>query len=586
MINNGQNMDRGSQIKRKAANLHPESLLSARKHPIKVMLKRGALQNAILNSENFSSIATDEKGIIQLFNVGAERMLGYAAVEVVGKLTPAELSDPQEVIARAAALSIEFSTAIKPGFEALVYKASRGIEDIYELTNIRRDGSRFAAVVSVTSLRDAQGRIIGYLLIGTDNTARKRAEEEQKLLDQRLREQELYTRSLFDVNSDALITTDPLGIIKDVNNRMEAITGCSRNELVGAPFKKYFVDQERAEAVIKLVLRERSVTDYELTVRAMGGKETIVSCNATVLYNLDWSPRGMLATARDVTDFKRLLQRLQENSIEMENAKFAAEGASVAKSDFLANMSHELRTPLNAVIGFSEVLEDELFGKLNEKQQGYVQNILVSGKHLLDLINDILDLAKVESGKMSLDLCKVSVKEILNASLTIVTEKALRHGVKLGCEIQPGAELEFEADERKLKQIMYNLLSNAVKFTPEGGSVSVRARLIADFGSPISDLPLTPPLSPEGRGGNSAIRIPQSAIEISVADTGIGIKTEDLSKLFAEFIQLESGYTKEFEGTGLGLALTKRLVELHGGRIWVESEYGKGSTFAFILPVP
>ena len=201
-------------------------------------LKAGALQSAIFNSANFSSIATDAKGVIQIFNVGAERMLGYAAADVMNKITPADISDPQELIARAKALSIELGTPITPGFEALVFKASRGIEDIYELTYIRKDGSRFPAVVSVTALRDAQDAIIGYLLIGTDNTARKLVEAEQKKLDQRLRDQQFYTRSLIESNIDALMTTDPSGIITDVNKQMEALTGCTRDELIGAPFKE------------------------------------------------------------------------------------------------------------------------------------------------------------------------------------------------------------------------------------------------------------------------------------------------------------------------------------------------------------
>src|ERR1700752_1178141 len=218
------------------------------------LLKTGALQNAILNSANFSSIATDEKGVIQLFNVGAERMLGYAAIEVVDKITPADISDPQEVVARAKALSLELATPITPGFEALVFKASRGIEDIYELTYIRQNGSRFPAVVSVTALRDDLGAIIGYLLIGTDNTARKQVEAEQKRLDQRLRDQQFYTRSLIESSIDALMTTDPAGIITDVNKQMEALTGCTRDELIGAPFKNFFTDPDRAEAGIKRVL--------------------------------------------------------------------------------------------------------------------------------------------------------------------------------------------------------------------------------------------------------------------------------------------------------------------------------------------
>ena len=228
--------------------------VTLRKQAEEVLLKAGALQRAIFNSANFSSIATDAKGVIQIFNVGAERMLGYTAAEVMNKITPADISDPQEVIARAKALSIELATPITPGFEALVFKASRGIEDIYELTYIRKDGSRFPAVVSVTALRDAQDAIIGYLLIGTDNTARKLVEAEQKKLDQRLRDQQFYTRSLIESNIDALMTTDPSGIITDVNKQMEALTGCTRDELIGAPFKSYFTDPERAEAGIKLVL--------------------------------------------------------------------------------------------------------------------------------------------------------------------------------------------------------------------------------------------------------------------------------------------------------------------------------------------
>src|SRR6202030_2157933 len=204
----------------------------------------GQLQSAIFNSANFSSIATDVNGVIQIFNVGAERMLGYTAAEVVNKITPADLHDPEEAIARARALSIELGIPIGPGFEAVSVKASRGIEDIYELTKIRKDGSRFPAVVSVTALRDAHEAIIGYLLIGTDNTARHEVEEERMHLDQRLRDQQFYTRSLIESNIDALMTTDPRGIITDVNKQTEALTGCTRDELIGAPFRDYFTDAD------------------------------------------------------------------------------------------------------------------------------------------------------------------------------------------------------------------------------------------------------------------------------------------------------------------------------------------------------
>ena len=265
---------------------------TARKQAEEALLKAGALQSAIFNSANFSSIATDAKGVIQIFNVGAERMLGYTAAEVMNKITPADISDPQEVIARAKALSVELGTPITPGFEALVFKASRGIEDIYELTYIRKDGSRFPAVVSVTALRDAQDAIIGYLLIGTDNTARKQVEEERQKLDQRLRDQQFYTRSLIESNIDALMTTDPRGIITDVNKQMEALTGCTRDELIGAPFKNYFTDPGRAEAGIKRVLSEGKVTNYELTARARDGKQTVVSYNATTFHDRDRQPAG------------------------------------------------------------------------------------------------------------------------------------------------------------------------------------------------------------------------------------------------------------------------------------------------------
>ncbi len=278
---------------------------TARKNAEEALIKAGALQAAIFNSANFSCIATDAKGVIQIFNVGAERMLGYAASEVMDRITPADLSDPHELIARAKALSIELETSIAPGFDALVFKASRGIEDIYELTYIRKDSTRVPAVVSVTALRDDQNLIIGYLLIGTDNTARKQIEAEQKLLGQRLRDHQFYTRSLFEANMDALMTTDPAGIITDVNKQMESLTSCTRDELIGAPFKNYFTDPERAEDAIMLVLTKKKVTNYELTARDRNGKETVVSYNATTFYDRDRKLQGVFAAARDITERKQ-----------------------------------------------------------------------------------------------------------------------------------------------------------------------------------------------------------------------------------------------------------------------------------------
>src|SRR5436189_2413982 len=284
------------------------------------LLTSNALQSAIFNSANFSSIATDAKGVIQIFNVGAERMLGYAAAEVVNKITPADISDSQEIVERARALSIEVGTEITPGFEALVFKASRGIEDIYELTYIRKDKSRFPAVVSVTALREAEDAIIGYLLIGTDNTARQQIEEERMKLDQRLRDQHFYTRSLLESNIDAMMTTDLRGIITDVNKQMEALTGCTRDELIGAPFKNYFTDSARAEAGIRRVLSEGKVTNYELTACARDGTLTVVSYNATTFHDRDRRLQGVFAAARDMTELKQIEETLQQKNGELEQA--------------------------------------------------------------------------------------------------------------------------------------------------------------------------------------------------------------------------------------------------------------------------
>jgi PAS domain S-box-containing protein len=513
---------------------------TARKRAEEALREAGALQAAIFNSVNFSSIATDAKGVIQIFNVGAERMLGYAVADVVNTITPADISDPQELIARAQALSMELGTAITPGFEALVFKAARGIEDIYELTYIRKDGSRFPAVVSVTALRDRDDAIIGYLLIGTDNTARKHVEAEQQKLDQRLRDQQFYTRSLIESNIDALMTSDPSGIITDVNKEMEALTGCTRDELIGAPFKNYFTDPARAEAGIKLVLREKRVANYELTARARDGGTTVVSFNASTFYDRDRTLQGVFAAARDVTERKRLDRVLQEKNMELERA-------NLAKSDFLSSMSHELRSPLNAILGFAQLMELD-GATITRSQKTNIDQILHAGWYLLELINGILDLAQIESGKLSLSREEVSLAEVMAECQSMIEPQRKARG--LGMTFPTFPEPCFvDADRTRLKQIIINLVSNALKYNRPGGAVTV------EYATTTPD-----------------------RVRISVRDTGAGLSADQVAQLFQSFNRLGQEASSE-EGTGIGLVVSKRLVELMGGVIGVESTVGVGSVF-------
>ena len=656
--------------------------------------KVGALQHAIFNSAKFSSIATDEKGVIQIFNVGAERMLGYAAVDVLNKVTPAEFSDLEELDARAAALSLELGTEIAPGFEALVFKASRGIEDIYELTHIRKDGSRFPGMVSVTALRDIHdhGGIIGYLLIVTDNTIRQQEKDERAHLvkmqeetnrqltqanatlqiseeklaitlhsigdavittdaqarvilmnplaekltgwshaeatgrlvsevfhiihkesrwpaaipvaatlehgtvqglanhtvlisrngsecdiadscapirdreglvmgavlvfrdvtgeyaaQQALRDQQFYTRSLIESNIDALMTTDPSGVITDVNNQMQVLTGFTREELIGSPFKNYFTDPARAKRGIERVLSEGKVTDYELTAHAKIGTETVVSYNATTFHNRDGVLQGVFAAARDVTERKRWDKVLQENNGELEKAKAVAEKANLAKSDFLSSMSHELRSPLNAILGFAQLMDSDS-PPPSLAQKASIDQILHAGWFLLELINDILDLAVVESGRLSTSLEPVSLPEVILECKSMIEPLAAKRGITMTFPqmIEP---CFVRADRTRLKQVLINLLSNSVKYNRVGGTVKVDCAL--------------------NRVGR---------LRISVTDTGAGLSAELIGQLFQAFNRLGQEASGE-EGTGIGLVVSKRLVELMEGEIGVESTVGKGSVF-------
>jgi len=381
-----------------------------------------ALQNAIFNSANFSSIATDTKGVIQIFNVGAERMLGYTATEVMNKITPADISDAQELIARAKALSEELATPITEDFEALVFKASRGIEDIYELTYIRKDGSRLPAVVSVTALRDAKDKIIGYLLIGTDNTVRKR------------------------------------------------------------------LDTERVQ----------------------------------------------------------LYDALKEKNLELEIATSLAEKSNLAKSEFLSKMSHELRTPLNAILGFAQLLE---VGSPPPTSAQIVRlhQIIKAGWYLLELINEILDLAVIESGKISLSKETVSMTEVMRECQSMIESQAEKRSITM--IFMPFDNTLFAyGDRTRIKQVIINLLSNAIKYNCEHGTVEASCTSTND------------------------------CISIHIKDTGQGMTAEQLTQLFQPFNRLGQESGNE-EGTGIGLVVTKQLVELMDGSISVNSTVGVGSEF-------
>ncbi len=663
----------------------------------KTLLKTGALQNAILSSANFSSIATDEKGVIQIFNIGAECMLGYAAADVLNKITPADISDPQEIVERAKTLSAELGTPITPGFEALVFKASRGIEDIYELTYIRKDGSRFPAVVSVTALRDAQNTIIGYLLIGTDNTARKQVEaERQRLLDiqDEMHKQLQQTNATLQVSEDrlavtlnsigdAVIATDADARITLLNPLAEKLTGWTQAEARGHPVEDVFhiINQEtrhpsiipvketlergtvhglanhtvviardgsecpiadscapirgRDGKVVGAVLVFRDVTreyavqqnlrdntaliqtilntvvDGIITLRARDGfietvnpaaeqmfgytddeligqsfdilipgmdhthfnssTEYFTTHDEPVASDLErkivgrskdgsefaleiaasemWlrGQRYFTCILRDVTARNELDRVLLENNLELSKAKAVADQANLAKSDFLSRMSHELRTPLNAVLGFAQLLEAGS-PPPTEVQSERLNQITKAGWYLLELINEILDLAVIESGKVSLSPEPVLLFDVMHECQAMIGSQAQKRGIRL--DFLPFDNSWFaHADRTRVKQVLINLLSNAIKYNRAQGSVEVQCSL------------------------NSPERI-----RITIKDSGDGLSPEQLLQLFQPFNRLgqENGHE---EGTGMGLVVTKQLVELMGGTVGVESTVGTGSTF-------
>jgi PAS domain S-box-containing protein len=522
--------------------------ITARKQAEEALLKAGALQRAIFNSANFSSIATDAKGVIQIFNVGAERMLGYTAAEVMNKITPADISDPQELVARAQALSLELGTPITPGFEALVFKASRGIEDIYELTYIRKDGSRFPAVVSVTALRDAKGAIIGYLLIGTDNTARKQ-------VDDALRKSEAQLQTILENVNEAVVVSDLNGQLLHLNHAALDMLGyasldegrrhitqlADTFELSGLDGTVWPVDQWP----LARILRGEKLRDVEGRMRRIQDDwQRVFSFGGTIAQDAGGRPLMAVVTFGDITERKHV-------DLELATAKEDAEAANQSKSEFLANMSHEIRTPMSAILGFAEMLLHKSAEECAELH--CVQTIRRNALHLLELINEILDLSKIEAGEMTVEHIDCDMPALLSEIISLMRPRAVEKGLGFGVTFQGPVPRVIQSDPTRLRQILVNLLGNAKKFTESG----------------MIDLRIT---EETGEGPNIVLRI-------DVVDSGIGMTPEQLERLFKPFSQADDSITRKFGGTGLGLTISRRLARLLNGDISVTSEIGVGSTF-------
>jgi PAS domain S-box-containing protein len=375
---------------------------------------------------------------------------------------------------------------------------------------------------------------------------------------------------LIEASLDPLVTISSEGKITDVNEASVQATGVGREQLIATDFSDYFTEPDKARAGYQKAFSEGFVRDYPLAIRHITSRVTDVLYNASVYRDDKGKVLGVFAAARDVTELKRFEETLLQKNVELEDA-------SRMKSEFLANMSHELRTPLNAVIGFSEVLRDGQLGDMTDQQREFIGDIFSSGKHLLSLINDILDLSKVEAGKMRLDLESVPVSSLCMNSMSIIREKAAARHIRLDldCSEELGS---IQADERKVKQILYNLLSNAVKFTLDGGQVTLR----------ISRVPRVEVGRLSGSWTSRSLTLAENEFaeffKISVTDNGIGISPEGLGRLFRPFSQIDSGLARKFEGTGLGLAMVKLFAELHGGAVAVESAAGEGSCFTVWLP--
>jgi PAS domain S-box-containing protein len=479
-------------------------------------------------------MSTDAEGRVTLLNPLAEKLTGWTLAQAVG----CPVGDVFNIVNQDTR-----EPATIPVKETLEKGTIQGLANHTVL--IALDGSECAIADSCAPIRDREGQVVGAVLVFRDVT-------KEYAVQKALRDQQFYTRSLIESNIDALMTTDSSGIITDVNKQMEILTKCTRKELINSPFKNYFTDPNLAEAGIKLVLSNKKVTNYELTARASDGQETEVSYNATTFYGRDGVLQGVFAAARDITERKRLDQALQENNVELESARSVAEKANLAKSDFLANMSHEIRTPMNAIIGMSYLA---LKTELTSRQRDYINKIKRSSRHLLGIINDILDLSKIEAGKLTVENTEFELEKVLDNIADLIADKTASKGLELIFDIAKNVPPILIGDQLRLGQILINYSNNAVKFT-ERGEIDIAISIKEETDKDV-------------------------LLYCAVRDTGIGLSEEQMGRLFQSFSQADASTTRKFGGTGLGLVIAKKLAELMGGEVGVESAPGKGSTFWF-----
>ena len=386
-----------------------------------------------------------------------------------------------------------------------------------------------------------------------------------------------YLRGVLDDSQDMIVTTDLEGKIVEFSRGGERILGYSRDEVRGMLASDFYVDPEEREMILDVLRSRGAVYNHETRLTRKDGTAVDISLTISRLRNKTGKVIGTVGVSKDITEGKRLRNELKafnasleekvaERTRELEKINLDLARANQTKARFISNMSHELRTPLNSILGFSEILLERTFGELNEKQVRHLSNISSSGKHLLQLVNNILDLAKIESGKLDLLYESFSLKEIVDEVVMIMNLLASKKSVTVHVDLAPDIET-FYADKVKFKQILYNLLANAIKFTPEGGDVGIRTERFINIGGKL-------PWALDG----------QPFLKVAVWDKGIGIRKEDKDRIFEEFEQADPSMSRNFQGSGLGLSLTKRLVDLHGGRISVNSKYGEGSDFVCYLP--